>query len=90
MQAEIDTDIASLKANLPNLLVVLKARGEAFTAGIEGSVKAGVNIGGNVGSLSGEAVFCLPPIVAAIGDASDKFAAAFKASGKVVASVGVK
>jgi hypothetical protein len=89
-QAQIDAGIASLKANLPNLLVVLKARGENFAAGIEGSVKAGGKLTANVGDLSGEAVFCLPPIVAAIADASSDFGAAFKASGKVVASVGVK
>lgn len=90
IKAQIDVAIASLKANLPNLLVVLKARGESFTAGIEGSVKAGANITANAGDLSGEAVFCLPPIVAAIADASSDFGTAFKASGKVVASVGVK
>jgi hypothetical protein len=89
-QAQIEAGIASLKANLPNLLVVLKARGETFAAGIEGSVKAGAKLTANAGDLSGEAVFCLPPIVAAIGDASADFAAAFKASGKVVASVGVE
>jgi hypothetical protein len=89
-QAQIDAGIASLKANLPNLLVVLKARGANFTAGIEASVSAGGKLTANVGDLSGEAVFCLPPIVAALGDASANFAAAFKASGKVVASVGVK
>ena len=89
-QAQIDAGIASLKANLPKLLVVLKARGESFTAGIKGSVDAGANLTANIGDLSGEAVFCLPPIVAAVGDASGKFATAFKASGEVVASVGVK
>jgi len=89
-QAQIDAGIASLKANLPKLLVVLKARGESFTAGIKGSVKAGATLTANVGDLSGEAVFCLPPIVGAIGDASANFAAAFKASGSVVGSVGVK
>ena len=89
-QAQIDAGIASLKANLPNLLVVLKARGEAFTAGIEGTVKAGGKLTANIGDLSGEAVFCLPPIVAAAADASSDFGAAFTASGKVVASVGVK
>jgi hypothetical protein len=89
-QVEIEAGIASLKANLPKLLVVLKARGEAFTAGIEGSVKAGGKLTANIGDLSGEAVFCLPPIVDAIADASAKFGTAFSASGKVVASVGVK
>jgi hypothetical protein len=89
-QAQIDAGIASLKANLPKLLVVLKARGASFTAGIKGSVSAGAKITANVGDLSGEAVFCLPPIVGAIGDASSNFAAAFKASGSVVGSVGIK
>jgi len=89
-QVQVDAAIASLKANLPQLLVVLKARGEAFTAGISGSVKAGGKLTANIGDLSGEAVFCLPPIVAAVGDASDKFGAAFTASGKVVGSVTTK
>jgi hypothetical protein len=87
-QVQIEAAIASLKANLPNLLVVLKARGEAFTAGISGTVSAAGKL--DVGELSGEAVFCLPPIVAAVGDASGDFKAAFEASGKVVTSVGVE
>ncbi len=85
---KIDAAIASLKANLPALLVVFQARGEAFAAGIEGSVKAGVEITGSAGDLSGEAVFCLPAIVGAIGDASGNFAASFEASGEVVGAVG--
>jgi hypothetical protein len=88
-QVEIEAGIASLKANLPNLLVVLKARGATFTAGIEASVKAGGNLTANVGDLTGEAVLCLPPIVSALGEASTNFAAAFKASGSVVTSVGI-
>jgi hypothetical protein len=88
-QVQIEAGIASLKANLPNLLVVLQARGDAFTAGIKGSVDAGAKLTANAGDLSGEAVLCLPPIVAALGDASANFAAAFKASGSVVASVGI-
>jgi hypothetical protein len=87
-QVQIEAGIASLKANLPNLLVVLQARGEAFTAGISGTVSAAGKL--DVGELSGEAVFCLPPIIAAVGDASADFKAAFEASGSVVASVGVE
>lgn len=89
-QVQIEAAITSLKANLPNLLVVLRARGEAFASGIEGSVKAGAKLTANVGDLSGEAVFCLPPIVSAIGKASSDFGATFKASGEVVAAVTTK
>jgi len=89
-QAQIEAGIASLRANLPNLIVVLKARGASFKAGIEGSVSAGGKLTANAGDLSGEAVFCLPPIVTAIGKASSDFAATLSASVKVTGAVGVK
>ena len=89
-QAKIDTGIASLKANLPNLLVVLKARGAAFTAGIEATGKAGVNIGGSAGDLSVKATACLIPIAAAVTTAAADFKASFEASVKVAGSAGIK
>ncbi|HYP89769.1 MAG TPA: hypothetical protein VEQ59_16490, partial [Polyangiaceae bacterium] len=89
-QAQIDAAVASLKANLPNLIVVVKARGAAFKSGIEASVSAGGKITANAGDLSGEAVFCALPIANAIGKASTDFAAALSASVDVTASVGVK
>lgn len=87
--AEVTAAIASLRANLPNLLVVFQARGEAFAAGIQASVTAGGKMAGKLGDISGEAVLCIPPIVEALGDASGDFKAAFDASGEVAVSVGI-
>jgi len=89
-QAKINAGLASLKVNLPNLLIVFQARGQAFLAGIEASVNAGGKLVADPGELSGEAALCILPIAAAIGEASGNFKAAFQASGKVVGSVGVK
>ena len=89
-QVKIDAGIASLKANLPNLIVVLKARGAAFTAGIKATVDASVSIGGNAGDLSTKAVACLIPIGDAVGEAATNFKAALSGSVKVAGSAGIK
>ncbi len=88
-QVEIEAGIASLKANLPNLLIVLKARGAAFAAGIEASAKAGVKLAEDPGELSGEAALCILPIAGALSEASGNFKASFEASASVVTSVGI-
>ncbi|HEX2877534.1 MAG TPA: hypothetical protein VHP33_40075 [Polyangiaceae bacterium] len=89
-QAKIDVGLASLKANLPNLLVVLKARGTAFAAGIKGTVDAGVSVGASTGDLSTKAVACLVPITAAVATAAADFKVALDASVKVSGAAGVK
>jgi len=89
-QAKIDAGIASLKANLPNLLVVLKARGKAFTDGISATVTASGNIAGSAGNLSTKATACLIPIGAAVESAAADFKASFDASVKVAGSAGIK
>jgi hypothetical protein len=90
VQSQLDIAIASIETNLPQLLVVLEARGAAFTAGIQASVDAGATLTGSAGKLSTEAVACLPPIVAAIGSASANFAGAFNGAVSVGGAVGVK
>jgi hypothetical protein len=89
VQGQLDIAVASLETNLPQLLVVLEARGKAFTAGISASVDAGGTLTANVGDLSGQAVLCLPPIVSAIASASTNFAAAFQGAVSVTGAVGV-
>jgi hypothetical protein len=89
-ELQLKTAIASLEANLPKLLVVVKARGDAFLAGVEASAEVGVKLVGNVGDLSGEAALCVPAIAGALADASGNFSAALNASLSVVGSVGVK
>ena len=80
VRAQLNVAIASLEANLPQLLVVFEARGASFTAGIKASLDASVALSGNLGSLSGEAVFCVPPIVSALTTAASDFKAAFDGS----------
>jgi modification target Cys-rich repeat protein len=89
-QAKIDVGLASLKANLPNLIVVLKARGAAFTAGIKGTLDASGSIAAHGGDLSTKATACLIPIGAAIQSSLDDFGATLKATASVTASAGVK
>ncbi len=80
LKAQLNVAIASLETNLPQLLVVFEARGASFTAGIKASYDASVALSGNLGSLSGEAVFCVPPIVSALTTATGDFKAAFDGS----------
>jgi hypothetical protein len=89
VQAQMDIAIASLKANLPNLLVVVQARGTAFTAGITASVQAGGRLTASIPDLSVKAGACVPAIVAAIASASGNFTAAFEAAGEVTAAANV-
>lgn len=89
-QAKIDVGLASLKANLPNLIVVLKARGTAFATGIKGTVDAGISVGANTGDLSVKAAACLVPITAAVATAAADFKVALDASVKVSGAAGVK
>jgi len=87
-QVKIDAAIASLKANLPSLIVVFKARGDAFAAGIKATVDASLNL--KPADLSTKAVACLIPIGSAVTEASANFKAALAGSVKVAGSVGVK
>jgi hypothetical protein len=88
-QAKIDVGLASLKANLPNLLVVLKARGAAFTSGISATIDASGSVGAKAGDLSAKATACLIPIGAAVNTALSDFKASFDASVKVAGAAGV-
>ena len=88
LQSQLDIAIASLETNLPQLLVVVKARGASFASGIEASVTAGASLSGHLGDFSGEAAFCVPAIVSAIASASTDFGAALKGATSVSGSVG--
>lgn len=89
-QVKIEAGLASLRANLPNLLVVLKARGASFTAGIKGTVDASGKIAGNAGDLSVKATACLIPIGSAVAEAAGNFKASLDASVKVAGAAGIK
>jgi hypothetical protein len=89
-ELQLKTAIASLEANPPKLLVNVKARGASFAAGVQASADAGAKLVADPGSLSGEALFCVPRIATALNDATVNFAAALDASVSVVGAVGVK
>jgi hypothetical protein len=82
--------LASLKANLPNLLVVLKARGTAFAASIKTTVDASLKLSGSAGDLSTKATACLIPMGAAVASAADDFKASLDASVKVAGAANIK
>ncbi len=84
---QYQTAIASLEANLPKILVVLKARGEAFTASVKGAVDAGVTITGNAKLLGAKGAVCGLLIADTIGTASGNFAAALSAALNVTGAV---
>jgi hypothetical protein len=78
--------IDSLKANLPQLVVVFQARGEAF-------VKTISTVGGSLaGSVSGDigvkGIACLNTVGAQVVNATGQMTAAVSASGNVVGSLG--
>ena len=87
-KAQLNVALASLETNLPQLLVVVQARGASFTAGLEAAVSAGVSLTGDAPKFSAEAAICIPPVVAAVASASANFAATLKAAASVTASVG--
>ncbi|AKU94342.1 keratin associated protein [Labilithrix luteola] len=85
--AEVNAVIDALKFNLPNIFLVVKARGQAFvdlTATVAGNADAVFE----PGNLSVKGAACLGAIVPAIVKAGTDMGATFKAAGKVSASVG--
>lgn len=75
----------SLKVNLPNLLVVFQARGQAFVSligKVSGSVAGSVS-----GDLGVKGLACLNTVVSGIGDSTTQMTAAVSASGSVVGSI---
>jgi len=85
-QVQYQLALASLEANLPKILVVLEARGAAFTASVKAAVDAGVTITGS-GKLGAKGAVCGVLIASTLGTASENFAAALKAAGSVTAAV---
>ncbi|MEO6603177.1 MAG: hypothetical protein ABIQ16_25045 [Polyangiaceae bacterium] len=88
-KAQLNVAIASLETNLPQIFVVLEARGASFSGGVKDMFDASVKLSGNVGDLSGEAVLCVPPIVAALTTATGNFKTALDGSILVAGAVHV-
>lgn len=89
---ELGRYIQVLEANLPPLLVALKARGKTFVdlvANLAGSAGA---TGSAVisGDLSAKATACLVPIAVTVGEASVNARVSVEASAQVLGSMGVR
>jgi hypothetical protein len=85
-QAKIDVAVASLKANLPNLLLVIQARGDAFVGSLETMVDVGASVDAT-GSV--KAAACLLGIAGTVVEASANFKASLSAAIDVSGSVGI-
>jgi len=88
-QVRLQAAIASIKANLPSLLIAVQARGEAFVGSLEATVNAGVKVFANPGDLSIEAAACVPGIVLAGTGAIANMKASIQASASVMASLNI-
>lgn len=75
----------SLKVNLPNLLVVFQARGQAFV-GLIGKVSGSV-AGSVSGDLGVKGLACLNAVVSGIGKSTTQMTASVEASGSVVGAI---
>ena len=84
--AQLAVAVESIKVNLPKLLLVLKARGAAFTTAISGVGTAGGSVVADPGKLGVKGVACGAIAVAAVVDATANFKGALDASTSVAAS----
>lgn len=83
-ELQLQAAIASLEVNLPKLLVVIEARGKAFTGNLTAAVDAGVTITGS-GKLGASGAVCGVLIASTIGTASENFAASLSAATSITA-----
>ncbi|HET7541929.1 MAG TPA: hypothetical protein VFK05_18775 [Polyangiaceae bacterium] len=88
-KVQYETAIASLEANIPKILVVLKARGDAFYKGIQSSVEIGGKLAAS-GKLGAKGTVCGVLIGSTMGTAGDNFKAALDASASVTGAVTLK
>ncbi|MBX3206225.1 MAG: hypothetical protein KF764_14230 [Labilithrix sp.] len=92
VDAELGRAIQVLEANLPSLLVILKARGQAFVD-IAARVASSAGATGSAavsGDLGVRATACLVPIATTIGEAAINARVSVQASADVLGSVGVR
>jgi hypothetical protein len=85
-EAEVAVALETLKVNLPKLLLVAKARAEAFATAISGVATIGGSLVADGGKLGVKGLACGTIAVLSIGDATANFQAALSASASVAAS----
>jgi hypothetical protein len=86
-QASFDILVNTLEVNLPKLVLVFKARGDAFVTDLKAVADAGVSLSADPGKLSGKATACIVPIAAAASTALTNMQASLSASGSVVTTI---
>ncbi len=89
---EMQRYLQVLEANIPPLLVMLKARGQAFVD-IVAEVAGAAGATGSAavsGELTARASACLLPIATTIGEAAANARVSVQASGEVLGSLGVR
>ena len=90
-QLQLETALAALEANLPNILLVFKARGEDFlgslTAAGEAAADLTVNHSGDIGA---KGAVCAGTIGIAIGNATTNFTKSLSAAGNVAVALNIK
>jgi hypothetical protein len=86
--AQVDALIATLEKNLPALLVVIKARGQAFLTQMSGVVQGGATIAGS-GKIDLSGASCLTLVASSIGQSVSDFTATLSAGATVTTSVGM-
>lgn len=86
----IDADaLASLQANLPKIVAVVKARGAYLQANAQALVEASIGLKAAAPDLSVKAAACIIPAFEAVSTAAKNASAGGTASVKVTASVGI-
>ncbi len=79
--------VASVKANLPKILAVFKARGELLVKTGTAVGELGVKVTAKAPNFSAKAALCVVPAVAAAADALSNAKSSFEASGKVAGAI---
>lgn len=83
------TAIASLKLNLPKILLIAQARGEVLLQNAQVVVDLGVKVSADAPNLSVKAGLCVLPAAEAIATSLDNLQASVQASGSIVTAVGM-
>jgi hypothetical protein len=89
--SNLQAAIASLEKNLPSILITFKGRGQTFVDSLTAAGSAASDITLNhSGDIGAKGVVCGGIILSTISTASDNFAAALGAAGKVAGAVSIK
>jgi hypothetical protein len=92
VDSELGHYLEVLRTNLPPLIVVLQARGQAFVD-LVGNLASSAGASGSAvisGDLSARAAACLVPIATTIGEAAENVRVSMRASADVLATVNVR